>query len=270
MKKTELLNLLDKYGVTPRKGKGQNFIWNEEIFKRICRSISSDFENAVEIGTGPGGLTKALSERFPKVTSFEKDPVMYSVASETLHGISGVRLINEDFLKADISQFSPKNTVITGNLPYSDASRMIVKLTGLGYSMLFMVQKEVGQRLTAQVNSPDYSFFTSFIRYYYQVKKEFLLGPEHFYPEPRIDSMVVSFTPLAVDLSCADDFRMFLKQSFSCRRKQILSNFSKEEKNALRNALEKCSKKLQARAQEFSPEELYRLFTVFKQSVSEK
>ncbi|MDD5092695.1 MAG: rRNA adenine dimethyltransferase family protein, partial [Candidatus Wallbacteria bacterium] len=261
MNRSELLALLDEFDIRPTKGRGQNFLWGEGNFRRIAGCVPPGYDLAVEIGTGHGGLTEVLAGIVPRVVSFDVDERLYRLAQKRLAGLDNVELRLLDFMDADPGEFLGKNAVVVGNLPYNVASRIVVNLVPYGFPMLFLMQKEVGDRLTAEKSTSGYGFFSAYTGYFYHVRRMFVLGPQEFFPAPKIQSSLLRFSSLGRDHSCADGFRIFLKEAFACRRKKMVNNFSGLSREALEKAMAEASISVGVRAQELSPEALYLLFT---------
>ncbi|MDD2715772.1 MAG: 16S rRNA (adenine(1518)-N(6)/adenine(1519)-N(6))-dimethyltransferase RsmA [Candidatus Wallbacteria bacterium] len=264
MKKSELMSTLERLAIRPSRSKGQNFLWQDAIFERISK-IVPDAATVIEIGTGPGGLTETLANRFSRVIGYEIDEGLYRISVERLSALENVTLIQADFLEADLSEFCGSDLSVVGNLPFSIASQIIFKLIPYQFPMVFMLQKEVGDRLQALVGSKNYSFFTALTGYYYEVKKLFPVGPENFYPAPKVSSLLLSFTPRRRDPKDFDSFREFVKKAFSCRRKMLCNNYSEEERGRVEKSLTELGISLKSRAQELKPEQLYKLFELAKE-----
>jgi len=266
MKKKELLSLLEKEDIFPKKAFGQNFLWNESILDRIASQLAGS-RLVIEIGTGPGTLTEKLAENSEKVITYDIDERLYMFSKKRLSEFDNIEFIHKDFLESDIFSYIDKDVTFVGNLPYNIASRIIVKLASFGKKMLFMLQKEVADRLISKKNSKNYSFFTAYVGFYCKPKRLFDISPDNFFPKPNVYSSIISLEPKKHD-DLPDGFNSFVSNAFSCRRKKMVNNFSGDKRKALEKALVKLGYSLNVRAQELSSEEFGKLFSVLSDFIS--
>lgn len=224
--------LLNSLGHRPNKGLGQNYLIDGNIIGIIVRAADiSDTDILLEIGPGLGALTQALLATGAPLTAIEKDPTM---AEHIYHTFKGVILIREDVLKVDLCElFAGGVNKIVANLPYSVGSRFIVnalEAAPLPERMVFMVQKEVADRLIAQPGSKAYGPLAIWSQLNYEVKNIKHVSPTCFMPAPKVWSAVVRFekreTPLA-EVADYARFKRLVKTAFTQRRKQIGSNLRK-------------------------------------------
>ena len=224
--------LLHQLGHRPNKGLGQNYLIDGNIIDKIIDAAdSSEQDLLLEIGPGLGALTQALLGTGATLIAIEKDPTMARHIARTFNG---VQLIEEDVLDIDLSDlFETGITKIVANLPYSVGSRFIVnalEARPLPEKMVFMVQKEVADRLIAQPGGKPYGPLAIWSQLNYEVKNIKNVSPNCFMPAPKVWSAVVRFekrqTPLA-DVPDYSQFKRLVKQSFTQRRKQIGSYLRK-------------------------------------------
>jgi 16S rRNA (adenine1518-N6/adenine1519-N6)-dimethyltransferase len=225
-------SLLNELGHRPNKGLGQNYLIDGNIIDIIIRAAElSETDTCLEIGPGLGALTQALLTTGTPLTAIEKDPTM---ARHIDHTFKGVILVEEDVLDVDLSElFAGGINKIVANLPYSVGSRFIVntlEANPLPDKMVFMVQKEVADRLTAQPGSKAYGPLAIWSQLNYEVKNIKNVSPNCFMPAPKVWSAVVRFekreTPLA-EVADYARFKRLVKTVFTQRRKQIGSNLRK-------------------------------------------
>lgn len=225
-------SLLNDLGHRPNKGLGQNYLIDGNILGIIVNAAEiADGDQLLEIGPGLGALTQALSASGAPLTCIEKDTTMAQHISQTFKGVG---LIQEDVLDVDLPElFAGGINKIVANLPYSVGSRFIVNVLEaqpLPEKMVFLVQKEVADRLTAQPGGKAYGPLAIWSQLNYGVKNIKNVSPKCFMPAPKVWSSVVRFekreTPVAEVANYAD-FKRLVKTAFTQRRKQIGSNLRK-------------------------------------------
>jgi 16S rRNA (adenine1518-N6/adenine1519-N6)-dimethyltransferase len=118
-----------------------------------------------------------------------------------------------------------------GNLPYQITSPLLFKLIAAQEALsraVFMVQAEVGARLTSPPGTKDYGVLTVLVQYYFAVRRLFSLGPANFYPAPQVASVVLSLTPARPSPAAADEalLRRVVKAAFAARRKTLSNNLA--------------------------------------------
>ncbi len=225
-------SILTSLGHRPNKGLGQNFLIDANILNIIVAAADiSPQDLLMEIGPGLGALTQALLATGARLTVIEKDPVMARHISYTF---TRVELVQQDVLDVNLNElFARGVNKIVANLPYSAGSRFIVnalEARPLPETMVFMVQKEVADRLTAQPGSKAYGPLAIWGQLNYEVQTLKTVSPSCFMPKPKVWSAVVRFEkrpdPLA-DVGDYPCFKKLIKLAFAQRRKQIGSNLRK-------------------------------------------
>jgi len=218
--------LLDQLGHRPNKGLGQNYLIDANILGIIVEAANiSPSDRLLEIGPGLGVLTQALLATGADVTAIEKDKTM---AAHLREHFSSLALIEQDVLDVNLTElFTSGVNKIVANLPYSIGSRFIVnalEARPLPERMVFMVQKEVADRLTAAPGGKAYGPLAIWSQLNYNVASIKNVSPTCFMPKPKVWSAIVRFekraTPLA-DVSDYARFKKLVKLCFSQRRKQI-------------------------------------------------
>lgn len=247
-KKTELAKLLDKHDFRISKSLGQNFLTDKNIIDKIVDGLDlNPDDNVIEIGPGVGALTTELVQRANSVTAIEIDNKIVPLLKDV---VSDVQIINEDFLKADLDAITGgKPYKLIGNLPYYITTPIIMKVLEEGprpTSMVFMIQKEVAERLSAKAGKKDYGSITVAAGYYCEVEYLFTVSSQVFVPKPKVDSAVIRLTPYEKPPVSVMDERIFfsvIKAGFGQRRKtlnnslrQINGITSEQVKSALENA----------------------------------
>ena len=216
-----------------KKKYGQNFINDKNILNKIVNSININSDDLViEIGPGSGALTEFIVNKTNKVICYEidKDLDIYLNKYKDV----GVTIKYEDFLKADvlddIKNIDYNKLYIISNLPYYITTPIINSIIDKKIpvtSCLFMMQKEVGDRIKAKPGSKNYSSLSIFIDYYFEVKKVLDVSRNVFYPKPNVDSIVLLFNMREnkkVEVINEDIFFKLIRDSFSYKRKTLKNN----------------------------------------------
>lgn len=238
---------LKKFNLHPTKSLGQNFLTDAGILQGIAAAAKLDRNDLVlEIGPGLGSLTAELAEGAGMVAAVEIDRRLLPVLKENLKAYGNVRVIHGDILELDVEKeldavvtgredgFRPSALKVVANLPYYITTPVIMKLLESGLkakSMVFMVQKEVADRMKAKPGGKDYGALSVSVQYYSKPEIVLEVPPHSFIPQPDVDSTVIRLelydTP-PVDLKNQALFFRVVKAAFGQRRKTLV--------NALHNA----------------------------------
>lgn len=190
--------MTDELGPRAKRSLGQNFLQDRNIARKIVAALGIAPGDAVlEIGPGPGALTEFLLQARPgELILVEKDP--YWAKERMRSGEGALSVIMADALTMPWESFAGSWKFV-GNLPYNIASPLLwdicSRTPGLTRAV-FMVQKEVGLRITAQPGTSAYGALTVWIQSFMRVRLEFIVPPHVFRPRPKVDSAVLSFEPL--------------------------------------------------------------------------
>lgn len=230
--------LLNQYGFNFKKSLGQNFLIDVNIIHNIIHASDIDEQTGIiEVGPGMGSLTEQLAKSAKKVMAFEIDQRLIPVLKDTMGPYDNVTVINEDILKADIAHYITEHLtdcekiMVVANLPYYITTPILLnlmqqKLPIDGY--VVMMQKEVGERLNAQVGTKAYGSLSIVAQYYTETSKVLTVPKSVFLPPPNVDSIVVKLmkrpTPI-VDIDDENKFFKMTKAAFSQRRKTINNNY---------------------------------------------
>lgn len=238
--KNNTREMLLKFGIRPSKSLGQNFLTDDSVVSKIVDSAEIGKEDLViEIGPGLGTMTAELASRAGWVVAVEIDKHLIPVLERSLAEYGNISLINKDVLKVDFKKevleiaeeklngFKPEKIKIVANLPYYITTPVIMKLLEEQIPadlMVFMVQKEVADRMAADPGGKDYGALTVAVLYYSAPEKVFLVTPHCFIPQPGVDSSVIRLrmhkTP-PVFLKDKDLFFKVVKAAFGQRRKTL-------------------------------------------------
>ncbi|MDO4940845.1 MAG: 16S rRNA (adenine(1518)-N(6)/adenine(1519)-N(6))-dimethyltransferase RsmA [Erysipelotrichaceae bacterium] len=214
--------------LSAKKKYGQNFLIDSNIVDKIAKNACDSNCLTVEIGPGLGGLTEMLLKYSKAVDAYEIDKDMYDILIDSIDD-KRLNVYLEDFMDTDISKYQNQEIRVCSNLPYYVTTPILFKLfeSTLNISKItVMVQKEVGDRFKAKVNSEDYNALSIIVQYLYDVKHEMSVPKNVFYPAPKVDSAVISFTPkVDRDAEFEKKFFSLVKNSFVMRRKTLHNNF---------------------------------------------
>ncbi|NHI92672.1 MAG: ribosomal RNA small subunit methyltransferase A [Candidatus Lokiarchaeota archaeon] len=223
--KTETLDILKKYNLTPKKYFSQNFVINSALNNLHIKNLDlKDDDEIIEIGGGLGFLTKDIAEKVSKIITLEIDINMAKILRTRLKDYSNVEIIEIDALKIDSNLF--ENRKIVSNTPYSISSVLLFKiLEARNYicsSLSF--QKEFAERLIAQPNTSKYGKISLTSKIFSKIELVDYIPKNYFYPIPKVDSAVVKILPRS-EIECDNlTFLLkFIREIFNYRNK-ILKN----------------------------------------------
>ncbi len=251
-----------------KKRFGQHFLKDENIARRIADALQFKQEGQktklLEIGGGTGMLTQFLLMREEyEVYVVEVERAAIEFLKERFPQL-GDHLIEGDFLRLRLDEMFTYPLPIIGNIPYNITGPIFFRVLDyrdLVPEAVFMIQKEVAQRIVAQPGTKDYSVLTVMIRTFYETKYLFNVPPTAFRPQPRVTSAVVRLRRKAVDppIEDYDFYRYVVKTAFGQRRKTV--------RNSLKNLYNidlVPQSILDKRAEQLSLEEFYELARLAK------
>ncbi|WP_339022750.1 16S rRNA (adenine(1518)-N(6)/adenine(1519)-N(6))-dimethyltransferase RsmA [Spiroplasma endosymbiont of Crioceris asparagi] len=216
-----------------KKHFGQNFISDDNLIKKIIDCLGES-KQVVEIGPGRGALTKELVNRYNNVLAIEIDKDLEKHLVETIKS-DNLKIIIGDFLDLNIDDLCLDDASVISNIPYYVTSPILFRIfENKKYfkKAVFMVQKEVANRICAKPGNKEYGSLTVAANYFADVKFEFNVNKKFFNPQPKVDSAVISFTFLNnfIDID-EKSFLSFVKKMFANKRKNILNNLSNITQN---------------------------------------
>jgi 16S rRNA (adenine1518-N6/adenine1519-N6)-dimethyltransferase len=230
-----LREVIARYGIAARKSLGQNFILDLNLTRRIARAAGRlDHATVIEVGPGPGGLTRALlAEGSRVVVAIERDPRCFAALGELEARYPGrLRLVEGDALALDPIALSEAPRKIVANLPYNIATALLLRWLdriGAYESLTLMFQREVAERLVATPQRPAYGRLSVLVQWLTEPKILFDLPPRAFVPPPKVTSSVVMLTPRAAPLAPAAKpaLERITAAAFGQRRKMLRSSLKR-------------------------------------------
>lgn len=212
-----------------RQRLGQHFLIKGSILERIAAAACpAATDLVVEIGPGRGALTERLLKRAARVVAVEVDSYLVDHLRRKFAGAAHLEVVQADVLETDLTQWG--RAVIAGNLPYYITSPILEKTVRVPFARaVFLVQKEVAERLAAQPGSRDYGYLTVQTAQFARARLLFGVKPGAFQPPPKVDSAVVLLEPREeAPVEDAEDFLGFVGRCFAHKRKTLRNNLAEE------------------------------------------
>src|ERR1700719_3226957 len=258
MKLSEMAATLREIGVSPIKSLGQNFLHDRNLAKWVVDQAKISREDfIVEIGPGLGALTELALAKGARVLAIEKDKRLVTFLRDKSQG-NALEIVHSDALEFDTRIFYTQPEVkLLGNLPYYISSQLLIKFLEYPSAIslwLFMLQKELAQRLVAAPATSDYGALTVLVQLHYRVESLRTIPASVFLPKPEVESALVRVTPRNPrDLPACNHkiFEELVKRGFSQRRKQ-LGKLIRENVPNWENAAVELGLNPKARAEEVS------------------
>lgn len=204
-----LREVVARHAIAARSRLGQHFLFDLNLTARIARAAGPlAGRNVIEVGPGPGGLTRALlDEETRHVYAVERDPRCVAALAEVAAAYPGrLTIVEGDALEIDWAHFAPAPRVIVANLPYNIATVLLtgwLHAIGLFESLTLMFQREVALRLLAVPGTKDYGRLSVLTQWLTEPSALFTLPPRAFTPPPKVHSTVVRLTPRTEPLAPA-------------------------------------------------------------------
>lgn len=209
------------------KNRGQNYLVNRQSAEKIINSLPALQKDQLyfEVGTGLGALTVLLAEK-GKTISLEIDKGIYTLVNEKFQH-PNLSLIHGDFLNWN-NYPSDQEYIFISNLPYSisgEAIKTFIENPHFTFGIL-MLQKEFAERMEAAEKTNNYGPLSVICQNFLIINKLFSVGKGNFFPEPKIDSLVISIEKKKTDLK-QKEFSSFIKTCFHAKRKTLANNLIK-------------------------------------------
>jgi len=213
----------------PGRRLGQHFLARKSILERIAAAACAYPERPlIEIGPGKGALTDHLLNAASRVIAIEIDQVLVHYLQEKFRDRRSFSVLHGDVLKMDLAQWGQVS--VAGNLPYYITSPILEKVLRLGALLLkavFLIQKEVAERIAAGPGTRDYGFLSVSVQAFAEPRIVLHVPADAFRPPPKVESAVVELDPrqhpAIID---AESFLQFASAAFRQKRKTLRNNLA--------------------------------------------
>ncbi|OCP16530.1 MULTISPECIES: 16S rRNA (adenine(1518)-N(6)/adenine(1519)-N(6))-dimethyltransferase RsmA [unclassified Ensifer] len=262
-----LRDVIQRHGLDAKKALGQNFLLDLNLTQKIARTAGPlEDMTVIEVGPGPGGLTRAiLALGAKKVVAIERDArCLPALAEISDHYPNRLDVIEGDALKVDFDEIGGGGPVkIIANLPYNVGTQLLVNWLlpktwpPFWQSLTLMFQREVGLRIVADADDDHYGRLGVLCGWRTNARMAFDVPPQAFTPPPKVTSSVVHLEPVANPIPCAvSSLEKVTHAAFGQRRKMLRQSLKPLGGEAL---LAKADIDPQRRAETLSVEEFCRL-----------
>ncbi len=226
-----LRDVIRTHDLQPRKGLGQHFLLDLGLTARIAR-VAGDITDGttIEIGPGPGGLTRSLLNAGATVIAIEKDERCLAPLAEIVDAWPGkLEVMQGDALRIDASALGSAPRRVIANLPYNIGTELLVRWLSKPEaftSITAMIQKEVADRIVAGPGSKTFGRLSVFAGWRWETKRALDVPPEAFTPPPKVESTVIHMVPLERPVAEADASTLsrVTAATFGQRRKMLRSS----------------------------------------------
>lgn len=256
--------LLEHYQLRPDKAFGQNFLVDAHALEQIVKAaLVSPDDTVLEIGPGLGVLTRELASRANHVTTVELDKRLLPVLEETLAEFSNLSLVHADGLTFDLTTL-PVGSLLVANLPYNVGTAILVRAleSSRFKRLVFLVQKEVAERLTASPGTKSYGALSLVVKYFGSAKRLADVKPSSFFPAPEVTSSIVRIET-DTSIQANPELFDFIHTAFRHRRKTLKKNLTMAgfEGNKVMEVLEALGLRPDIRAEALSLEHFRELYS---------
>lgn len=250
--------LLEKYELNLKKSLGQNFLIDRNIAENIADAVNLDSQTVVEIGPGIGALTIPLASRASCIIALEIDSRIIPLLEEVISELDNVLIVKGDALKYDFDflvekaageEALQKGYVIAANLPYYAAAPIIMHVVRQNFKVnnfIFMVQREVAERLAAKPGTKAYGSISVNVQFFAKPEIIARVPATVFFPKPDVDSAVVKLDIYSQPPVEVEDRSFFFKvvgAAFGKRRKKIVNALENLIPNLDRSTIETACQK---------------------------
>lgn len=293
--RTYLMERFETLGIHPRGKLGQNFLIDLNLLHLLHESADLDTNDVVlEVGTGTGSLTGAMSQEAGCVVTVEVDSVMHEMAKQEHWDKNNIRFLFADILenknrlnrhvleivREELARSPERRFKLCANLPYQIATPLMsnLLLTDIPpYSMTVTIQKEVGDRIVARPGTKDYGALAIWMQAQCDCRILRIMPPSVFWPRPKVDSAIVQVIynqQKRKKIPNLQYFHEFVRALFFHRRKFIRSVLcsafkNKLEKEAIDSVLAELNLKGEIRAETLSVKTILALSEKFRKLLPE-
>lgn len=226
-----LRQVIETHNLATKKSLGQNFLLDLNLTGRIARTAGNLAQTTViEVGPGPGGLTRALLMHDAKhVIAIERDQrCLPALAEIEAHYPGRLTVIEGDALEVDFSELAEGSTAIVANLPYNVGTQLLVNWLSVNpwppfyQSMTLMFQREVAERIVATAGNKHFGRLSVLAGWRASANIAFDVPPQAFWPPPKVTSSVVHLQPKQSPIKCdARSLETVARHAFGQRRKML-------------------------------------------------
>ena len=259
----------------PKKSLGQNFLIDKNIINKIINLVKIKDRHIVEIGSGKGALTNEILKKKPRsLMIIEKDKDLFKDLIKKYSSLNNIKIYNSDILKINIENIIKPRSIVFGNLPYNISSQILIKFIKFDNwppnftDLVFMFQKELGDKILGQFKTKNYSRISIMTNYRLVFEKKFSVSPNCFYPKPKVNSLVIHFSPkfnkkhLIKNLNNLEKItNIFFSKKRKMINKSIFNILSENDVNKIPQL------SLNLRPEEVSPEIFYRITEFFEREI---
>ncbi len=220
-----------------KKSLGQNLLIDKNVLKKILSLTSFKNMEVIEIGSGTGNLSVEILKLIPKkLICIEKDKTFAKNLKILFQNEKNLLIINEDILKLNLEKMISDQTIIIGNLPYNISTQILIKFIRFYpwppkfKRLIFMFQKEVGEKIIANLGDKNYSRLSIITKSRFKVLNYFYVSKNCFFPKPKVDSIVIEFQPVIrndINFKSIKSLEFITNIFFSSKRKMINKTFKK-------------------------------------------
>ncbi|HRX41038.1 MAG TPA: 16S rRNA (adenine(1518)-N(6)/adenine(1519)-N(6))-dimethyltransferase RsmA [Parvularculaceae bacterium] len=258
-----LRDVIAEFDLGAKKALGQHFLLDLNLTRKIARAASVCADDVViEVGPGPGGLTRALLEAGAEVIAVERDARCIAALQEVGNAYPNrLTVLEDDALRIDERHLAGGRPVkIIANLPYNISTELLIKwlranhgaFSPLWTRMALMFQKEVADRILSAPGSKSYGRLSVIAQTASQPVRAFDLPARAFTPPPKVDSTVVVFNRIATALEDIKALESVTQAAFGQRRKMLRSSLKSLFGERVADALQSAGIDETARAEELT------------------
>jgi 16S rRNA (adenine1518-N6/adenine1519-N6)-dimethyltransferase len=265
--------------VRAKKSLGQNFLVDSNYQKKIVDALQlRDDDELIEIGPGTGAITQHMVTRVRKFTAVELDDQLAAALRDRYADMPSFHLVHQDVMKVPFAELAQNAEAVkvVGNIPYNITSPLIFRLLERDARpavILFMVQKEVADRIVAPPGDKEFGALTVGVQAVASAERLFVVPKGAFRPVPKVDSAVVRIVPrrpFSLSAEEESDLRTLTRAAFAMRRKQFQKILRSAEGYGLSGedvtALEaRFDRPLTARPEEFSPQQFVQMSRMLRE-----